>query len=97
VPPGLAAYIVMMGQTLTRQARRRRRAHPGHPLWGKFWEKVEDKLPWLAPSLTAKTQVREWTLGVEVGIPSFVKGRLDVTFDDGGDGWDPGGDDTGGS
>ena len=80
----LVAYIVLMGQTITRQARRQRRAHPGSPLWGKFWVKVEEKLPWLAPALAAKTHVREWTLGMEAGFPPFVKGRLEVTFDDGG-------------
>jgi hypothetical protein len=73
------------------------RARPGSAFWGNFWKRVEKNARWLAPALVTKTHVREWTLGVDAGFPPFVKGHVAVTFDDGGDDWDPGGDDTGGS
>jgi hypothetical protein len=51
---------------------------------------VEKHLPWLVPSLQAKTHVREWTLGIEAGV-IFAKGQLTITFDDGRGSADPGG------
>lgn len=86
LPPGQVAYILLQGQAITRQARRQRRAHQNRPLWEKFWVAVEQKLPWLAPALAAKTHVREWTLGVDAGFPPFVNGHLAVTCDEGGGG-----------
>jgi hypothetical protein len=39
-------------------------------------------MPWLAAKLSAKTHVRERTLGLEAGVV-VVKGEATVTFDGG--------------
>lgn len=76
-PPSVAASACTLTDALSAQA-----AASGDPLMNAIFEKLAKRFPMLAAALQAKGHVREWTLGLELGVV-FVKGQVTVTFDDG--------------
>jgi hypothetical protein len=74
----LIVYIFVLRTAIGEEAERQKEEHP---FIAKLLAPLEKKFPWLIPALTAKSHVREWTAGGEIGLP-FAKGQLSITFDD---------------
>jgi hypothetical protein len=80
-PANVLVYVMTQASAIRAVVERQRQALPASPLWdSRFFKSIERKLPWLAPALTTRRSLREWTFTAEAGLP-ILKAQISATFE----------------